>query len=53
MRKKGENYLTHIYYVEYLRTEINRGRDREGVRKRERESDKEGGRERECVCFFF
>ena len=33
------------YYVEYLRIEIDRGRDGEGGRER----DKEGGRESVCV----
>ena len=52
MRKKGENYLTHLYYVEFLRTGVNRWRNREGGRKRERERAirREGERENRCLC---
>ena len=52
MRKKGENYLTHLYYVEFLRTGVNRWRNREGGRKRERERAirREGEREIRCLC---
>ena len=41
--------LNHLYYVEYLRIEIDRERDGEGGRERERERDNEGG---ENVCVF-
>ena len=41
--------LNHLYYVEYLRIEINRGRNGEGGRESEREIRREGGREKVFV----
>ena len=46
MRKNRENYLNHLYYVEFLRIVIDRGRDGEGGRER-----RYGGWE-ERVCVF-
>ena len=48
MKKNWREY--YLYYVEYLRIEVDRGRNGEGGRKSEREIRREGRKERVCFC---